>query len=246
MEKNKEDKKESIEVTETYIEKHKSNDIMENKAGKTKQNKQILIAIILMLLVVAMIFLVPYVIQNYFNKFDYINLDFTKTKVGNVVFYNTLIPIVDENGKIIQDYGLDFRSDPRKLEYIEANIPTEELKVLRNVKTYISISPDIKQCEDNGIAMVSLSRFLGGFARLDVKGASTNSSYAKEFNLTYATCKTNPNNTVIVIQSDNQTKIEKTQKNCYELSYTNCEIIPVTEKFNLMILEQYMSFFERK
>jgi len=245
MKKKNKDEKENIKDVEV---KEKTEEIKtpEDEMKRKRQNKQVLMAIILMVVFVAIILLVPFVIKNYINKFTYINLDFTKNKIGEVTFYNTVIPMIDPNGTIVQDYELDLRSDPRKLEYIEANISTEELKVIRNVKTYISVPSEVEKCSDNVIAMANFARFLGGFAQLDVKGASTNESYAKEFNTTYATCKTNPNNTVIVIQSGNKTKIEKTGKNCYELTYANCEVIQVTEKFDVMILKQYMDLFERK
>lgn len=233
------------EIKEEIIDDAKEKNI-KNPEIKTKQNKQIAIAVFLMVFVVVMVFLVPFAIKNYFNKFSYINLDFTKQKYGEVIFYNTVIPIVDNNGKIIQDYELDFRSDPRKIEYIKVNISEGDLKVIRNKITYISVVPDVQECEDNVIAMASFSRFLGGFAQLNVRGASANESYAKEFNTTYANCETKPDSTVIIIKSGNQTRIDKTNKNCYELTYANCDIIAVTEKFNLEILRQYMEMFERK
>lgn len=216
------------------------------KSEKKKQNRQLIIAVVLMVSFLVITLVVPFVIKNYINKFSYINLDFTKTKYKNVVFYNTVVPLVDNKGQIVKDYGIDFRSDPRKLEYIKVNIDENELKVSRNNKTYISLPSEFQKCEDNVIAIANLARFLGGFAQLTLEGASTNQSYAKEFNQTYATCETNPNNTVIIVKSGNETRIDKTNKNCYELTYANCEIIPVTERFSLTILERYMQLFERK
>jgi hypothetical protein len=246
MKKNKINEK---KVEEKKIDvKEKSENIKEpilDMSKRKKQNKQVIIAVFLMIFVIVIVFLVPYVIQNYFNKFTYINLDFTKQKYGNVIFYNTLIPMINNTGDIIKDYGLDFRSDPRKLEYIPVSIPPGELKVLRGPETYISVA-NVEKCEDNVIAVVNFARFLGGFAQLNVKGASSDEKDAKENNQTYVTCKNHINNTVIIIKSGSETRIDKTDKNCYELTYANCEIIPVTEKFDLVILESYMDNFERK
>jgi len=215
------------------------------KGIKTKENKQIAIAIVLMVLVVFITIIVPMLIQHYANNFKYINLDFAKEKYGDVIFYNTKIPLVNNSMVVSGAYSLDFRTDPRTLGDIKINISDNELKVLRNVKTYLTIAPDVKPCEDNVIASVGLARFLNGFAQLNVVGASSDKNYSTEFNTTYANCNMYPDNTVILLQSGNETKIEKTSKNCYELTYKDCEILRVTEAFDLLILKTYMDNFER-
>ncbi|MBS3078756.1 hypothetical protein J4218_01415 [Candidatus Pacearchaeota archaeon] len=237
--KNIEENEERKRIIKELEDKNKKRDI------KKRQNSQIALAIFLMLFVIAIVFLVPYVMNNYVNKFSYINLDFKKEKYGEVMFYSTKIPLVIDNGNVVGSYGLDLRSDPRELEYIQANISKEDLVVLRNKKTYVSVASDIKPCEDNTIAIVNFGRFLNGFSQLDIKGATNDEKYSKEQNITYANCEVYPNNTVILIKNGNETKIERKSKNCYELTYKDCEIIQITEKFDLLILTYYMDNFER-
>ena len=39
------------------------------------------------------------------------------------------------------------------------------------------------------------------------------------------------------------TEIKKINRDCYELTYKDCEINQVSEKFILLVLERYMSYF---
>jgi len=215
-----------------------------NKTAKKKQNKQLIAIVIFMILLIAVAFLTPYVIKNYINKFNYLNLDFYKNKYGSVILYSTSIPLVDENGKIISSYSMDFRNDPRKLKNIPVNISSINFK--ENKKTYISVSSEVNPCSDNVLAVMNLASFLGGFGNLDIKGASSDEKYASENNITYVNCKTNPDNVVFILKSGNYTKVEKTDENCYELTYKNCEVTQVTERFESFVLEGYMKNFKRK
>ena len=234
-------KKEALKKDDNIVdEKVKKEDL------KKKQNKQIIAAIVIMVSAVLIVLLVQYVIANHINKFSYGKLDYTKSKLGKITFYSTKIPLIDKDGKIAASYSMDFRNDPRKLEYINVSIPDKSIELINSRKTYVSIASDVKPCEYNGVAMINMASFLREFTRLDVKGATSDPKYANETNMTYASCESYPNNTVILIQSGNETKIEKTAANCYELTYKDCEVTQVTEKFDLIILQSYMGYFKRK
>ena len=190
--------------------------------------------------VIIIIFLVPYIKQNVFNKFEYIGLDFYKTKTNNIIFYYTEIPLINQYSFPIGDYSIYFRNDPRELENISVDIIEKKIEFQKNNIVYISIQYDAPVCDNNLVSVVGLTQFLDRFGTLKVKGAMNDAMYASESKLPYVTCKTNPNNTVILLKTGNETIISKTSRNCYELQYKECEIDRVTEKFILTIIEEYM------
>ena len=210
-----------------------------------KQNRQIMWAIILMVSLILIIILVPLIVKNFFNKFVYINLDWQKTKLGDIMFYSTRVPIASAQGTITGSYSMNFRNDPRKLDNISIYVFQDWIEFEKDKPAYITLYPEMEACEDNSIALINLVGFLRDFAGLNVKSAVGKLDYAKQNNLSYVTCKNTPNNTVIYINSGAKTEISKISPNCYEIIYNNCEIIPVTERFMLIILGKYMNYFTR-
>ena len=212
---------------------------------KKKQSKQVLWAVILMLALLLIVLGTPYVIKNYFNKFVYIKLDFEKTQLGNIKFYSTKIPVANAGGDIIGVYSMNFRNDPRKLEYIDYDVPDNKIKFKKENVTYISFNPDMKACGNTTIALMNLAGFLKDFGNLNISSAVTYYDYAMDNNLSYITCENSPDNTVIIIDEGEKTEIKKISGECYSITYNNCEIMPATEKFILIILEGYMDYFDR-
>ena len=205
--------------------------------------------------VILIILLTPYVIKNYINKFTYNNLDFYKTKMGEITFYSTVVPVTDRQMTTLSDYPLNFRNDPRKLEKIPYKFPladsilndenndSSQIIFKKFLPIYISLQANAPRCEDNMIAVVGFTKFLKEFANLTVKAATDNKTYANETGYPYITCNNHPTNTVMHITSGNSTEIIKIDDNCYELIYNNCEITQVTERFMLEILDGYMKEF---
>lgn len=222
-------------------EKRKTIKISLNK----KQSKQVLWALILMIALLLIVLGTPYVIKNYFNKFVYLKLDFEKTQLGTIKFYSTKIPVTNVGWEIIGVYSMNFRNDPRKLEYIGHNIDDNKIEFKRENATYISFNPDMKACDNTTIALMNLAGFLKGFGNLNISSAVTYYDYARENNLSYVTCDNSPDNTVIIIDEGEKTEINKISDRCYLITYNNCEIMQVTEKFMLIIIEGYMSYFDR-
>jgi len=211
-----------------------------------KQNKQILWAVILMGGIIAIIILVPLLKHNFFDKFTYINLDWQKTQLGDLIFYSIKIPIADRGGQITGIYTMNFRNDPRKLEYINNEIDDNLVNFESDEIVYISLNAEMEACGDNAIALINFAGFLRDFAELEIESAVSDENSANENGLKYITCDNSLENTVININSGDESKINKINENCYEIIYNSCEIIPVTEKFMLTILEHYMSYFKRK
>lgn len=222
---------------------------IQKKWIKQKQNKQIMWAIILMASLILIIVLVPFIVKNFVNKFVLFNLDFQKTKLGNIYFWSTRVPIVDNQGEIVNEYTMNFRNDPRELEKIEFTSFKNDVDYIyfkKNAVVYITFNPEMEACEDNLVALIPLAGFLRDFAKQNISSAVTDKNYAKINNMTYAACEDFKNNTIIYINSGNKTEIRKNDLNCYALTYNNCEITKVTEKFELVILEKYMSYFVKK
>jgi len=246
LEKPKEDEIENEPKQESLDDLLKNEDSKKELAKK--QNSQVKLAILLMAAVIIIIFLVPFIIKEA-NKFEYIGLEFQKTQLGDIFFYSTRFPVVNIQGQIIGDYSINFRNDPRELEYIKVDVPDKRIEFLKNTGgqynlVYLAINPSMDVCGDSGIAMLNLAGFLRD-SGLEVESAVTNKTYAEETGYPYVNCLENPVNTIIRVSSTNssETAIYKTTKNCYDIVFKNCEIIPVSEKFALIILEEYMSHF---
>ena len=218
-----------------------------SKQLREKQNKQLKWAIILMIFGLVIVIAIPLCYNNFFKQFSHDSIIFDKTKVGSIPFYSTGVPLVNNEGKIYSEYLAKFREDPRTLDYIKVNLSEEEtVNFVKTKPVYISLEDNLPQCPDNLIAVVDLAAFLTGFGGLDVNGAIDNKTTANETHVAYVNCKNTPNNTVIMVKTGNETTINKTGPNCYELKYKECEINKVTEKFSLIILDRYMDYFELK
>ena len=213
---------------------------------KEKQTRQLLWAIILMVSIILIVIFVPLIKKNYLDKFEYIGLDFQKTQAGEVMFYSTRIPIANQKGEVTGSYAINFREDPRELESIKVDIPDGVVTFLRDKMMYISIQSDIPICGDNVIAVAGLTDFLKSFGALQVKGAIDNESHANETGFPYVTCENTLANTVIMVRNGNETIIKKSGENCYEIEFKGCEINKATEKFSLIVLERYMSYFGKR
>jgi len=247
---NKKDKK----VTEDEKIEEESKNKKETKSKKKLtlkqiQNKQAMWAIILMISVILIIILVPIITKNFINKFVYLKLDWQKTKLGKIPFYSTKVPIINDRGTIVEEYLVNLRNNPKKLEDVKITFPEDDLDYVyfkENQPVYIALNPKMEMCEDNAIALIPFSGFLRDFGGKDIRSATTDSDYGKTNDIPYITCDVSPQTTVIYINSGNKTEIRKTAKNCYELTYSDCEITKVTEKFELLILDKYMSYFTRE
>lgn len=239
------------EIVSEDSDKNKENKVLD-KNIKKKQNMQIIWVILLMGILILASVASPIIYNNYFNKFEYAGLDFQKTKLGKIIFYSAKIPLVKSytTSSVIREeditgsYPINFRNDPRGLENIRVNISSEDMKFIKTNVVYISLDPEMKKCEDNALALMNFAGFLGGFGGMKIKSAISDKNASRELNITYAKCSTHPTNTVIQISSGNETTIYKKGENCYQLLYKDCEILQLTEKFQIAVLEGYMKYFQ--
>lgn len=224
-----------------------------NKAQEKRQNRQIMWFLIIIAVIMIGVLLVPTVYNQFANKFEYKGMKFQKTKLGEIPYFSTSIPIMDTsitNGvitkeSITNDYNLNLRNDPRVIENINTNLTPKDLKFIKVNPMYISIDPDMRKCSDTLLGLLDLSGFLRQFAGLDVRSATLNNNYTSP-KVPYVDCNTKNFTSVIIVQSGDETKIEKPSKNCYVLTFKDCEVTQVSDRFITLILEGYMDDYNNQ
>lgn len=254
------DKIENKEINNITNDVNESKKILDNKdvSGDSEledknleylQDKQVKWAVFFMVGVILIVVLFFVIKSNFIDRFDYKGLEFQKTQLGEIRFYSARFPIVSGTGKVIGDYAVNLRNDPRKLDYIPINTRTGKIEFALDGKkygdVYISLNPFMEICEDSGIAVLTLSAFLRE-SGLNVKSAVTDKAYAKSNNLTQRWCDNSIFDTVIIVTNGNETSINEIYPNCYELKFKECEVLQVSEKFILIILEDYAKNFIKK
>lgn len=215
------------------IEKESQSSIQKNSDKRDRQ-AILLLGIFLGLI---LIFILVFVFIRGSNNFTLHGVQFNKHNENSVVFYTAKVPISDSKGTIVDYTSVDFRNDPRKLKNIP--IQTSGIRFVRGKTVYLAYG-DIKICENNGLAAVNINRFLNQFGITNRTGALSNLTYAKETNITYADCNTNPDNTVFLITNGDKTQINQTSNNCYKVISKDCEILQATERLQLEILNEYV------
>lgn len=216
-----------------------------DKNIKSRQNRQLMVIIILMGVLFISLFIPSayrYIIKNYINDIEYNGIEFYKVKSGSLVFYESVIPLLNEKDEEIGTYIARFKTDPRELANIPVDYKIERdgLKFRSNNTVYISMNSSMENCSDNNIALFDFSSFLSD-SGLTIKPAFTNITYANQSGYTYADCQHSSKNTIIKVDSGNKTEIIRERTNCYKIVYNQCEIIPALERFNLRIIEDYMN-----
>jgi len=196
---------------------------------KKRERKQIKWIIIIMISLLLIIFLV-YIIQEESKKFYYAGMPFTKTKFGEIPLYRVRLTGHGITGNAI-NMNFNLRNDPRELEHI----PVPKIQLLRD-PVYISVSPEIN-CSNTMIALINLGVLLGrsglGF---EIKDGAPDLEFAQEREIPYITCDEFPEKTVIMISPGNITEIKRPSYYCYEITFKDCEILEVLERFEVAAL----------
>jgi len=167
----------------------------------------------------------------------YNGLEFEKTKQGQILLYRASIPATDYATGAKGYLTVDFRNNPKTLDNIPVNIQAYLFKTSNT--TYVSYENRNNTYEDGTLAGANLGRFLNTIG-LTIKSAMSDKSFKNNTYLPYVTCDTNPNNTVIMLYESSKNRIDQVKENCYILSFRGEDILKVTEKFQLAILEKIM------
>lgn len=234
---------------ELEIEDKSVSENIDNKDVDNIHENQLRWAVILMAGIILILVVVPFVKINFLDKFDYHGLTFQKTQLGEIEFYSTKFPVVGTTGNVIGNYAVNLRSDPREIEGINvtATLDTIDFRFhkeqgkIKYDPVYISLDPDMDVCEDSTIAILTVSGFLKD-SGLEVRSASMNKTYAEANNVTYKRCA--EDSSVIMITQGHENKITEIGDVCYEIRFKDCDILKVSERFVLKMLEQYGDAFD--
>ncbi len=252
---NKLDNEENKSNVENSVEKELNNenagdlakDVGNGNKVDKKQESQIKWVVFLMIGMLVIVLVVPFFVENFINTFDYNGLEVRKTKVGDLIIYNIGFPVVSGTGQVIGDYSVKLRNDPRELDDVEIiNVSDGKIEFARHTggfsDVYLSLDTGMKKCEENIVALTALTAFLGD-SGLPVKSAVYNRSYAEENNITFKNCWDSDLDTIIKVRSADRNYIKEAKRNCYEIGFKDCDILKSTERFELLILEEYAERF---
>jgi len=201
----------------------KKKKIIKKSEKKDRYEVQFKWVLIIMGIIVLITILTYFIIKS-FENFEYAGIKFQKIMYDKLPLFYSKIPLYKNSGELGAYYNLYLRYDPRKLD-----IPViGSIKLSEN--SILSADESINQCEDVGIAMYALSGFLK-IASGNITLASTDRNYAEQRNITYATCDTSQEGSVIILKSVNNTSIYQEKPNCYIIEFKDCEIEKAVERF---------------
>ncbi|MCX8159021.1 MAG: hypothetical protein N3D20_01880 [Candidatus Pacearchaeota archaeon] len=198
------------------------------------KHKEVVYAIIWILILV-IVFVVSFYLFRNIGRIEYEGMYFVKEKLGEVILYHYKYYIMDEvNGKIYS-YNLYLRNDPRKNN---VNVEADGFKFFIGKPFILGLnSTGLGNCSLSMVAMDTLIQFIMYNNHLQKpKVGTVDKNESMEKNMTYVRCEKYPLNTVIIIESANESKIIG-KDNCFILKVKDCEITQVTEKFILEALK---------
>jgi hypothetical protein len=200
--------------------------IVKEKETKIDKNIKKYVPFAIWLGVLAVVFVVFYLLFQGLGKVGYEGLTFTREKYGEVIVYHYYYLTEIADGKI-RKIDVLLRGNPAENKVpVEGNITYPEGRTV-----YLSINNSgLNECTYSMVALSSFSIFMAN-NDIALKAGTPDKDEAQKNNLTYATCGKYPGNMVISLKSGNESKIERTTGYCYNLEVTNCEILPVIEKF---------------
>ena len=195
------------------VERKKAKEEPKEKEQVKNYNKILKKFFIGMVILIILITIFVYAVRST-KKFGYEGVDFEIVKTGNLVLYNTKIPVIIDGKKA--DYNFYLRTDPRTLKEkvpFEGNLSLAQNLVLNSTEDF--------NCDGYGIIGIANLINLYKISGIDV---------IKDGN---ATCDQSGRYAFIGIQAGNQTTIKKTGPPCYEVTINNCEILEATERLML-------------
>jgi len=213
------------EKKQTNISKKKEE--FENERSENQENKILKMIFLIVGVVFLLIAGIYFYTQSQIN-FTYKNIEFQKTKIGKIDFYETKTLATADDGSL---FGFRLRTKPSVLE----NIPFENVDELRLMKVNGYTYEDNKtfDCEGDGvIAMANLQRLFSKQGMSVLR--DPNSGCDSEGRYNYFTLK-----------YGSATEINEVGPNCYEIviqgNDAQCQILPATEKLMVELYSRYLS-----
>jgi len=220
--KDKKEVKEIVTIKKDGKEKTKEFQGVEKESHASKEQvkrQQKQLGIILSIICFFVLLFLLYLFVNYSaTNFNYEGVKFKIVKEGNLIFYNTALPIHSETGEKITDYNFYIRNNPKKLE----DVPFRgELILSENM--VINMTEDFNCDGDGIIAIANLVNLYGVLGTKVIKDEEAGCDAAQRY-------------IFLQIEEGNETKIEQFWTTCYKITINKCEILEGTEKFMLETL----------
>lgn len=211
--------KETDETKEVDLEKNPENSQeISNEQAKTHnkilRNIFIFIGVFVLFIVLAVYWF------NSINSFKYRGVDFRVVKEGELIFYQTSIPVGYKDkitGQVVSaDYNFYLRNDPRKLEN-KVLIEGGDISFRKNM--VLELTSEELYCQ--GDWMLALHNAVNLYNLLGFNLIVENESIAYIPIEDYM---------FIVIQESNVTNINKIGESTYEINVNDCEVLAVFER----------------
>lgn len=147
------------------------------------------------------------------SELEYEGVDFKMVKEGQILLYNTALPVI-YNGQKVR-YNFYLRNDPRKLSKIsfEGNLVFKDNMVINSTEDF--------HCEGRGI--IAVANILNLYEVIGTKVIKDES----------ATCDSQGRYVYLNILPGNETRVEQFGPACYNIYINDCEILEGTERFML-------------
>ena len=228
MAKKKENSKDEEEVCETFEVEEKGKEKVVTSCGQEPvkhaskeqiKNQEKILRNFFIIVGVVVLFCVGVYFSSYFMaNFQHNEIEYEIVNEGDLIFYKTGFPTKGGGNKMI--YNFYIRNDPRKLEDVEFK---GEMFFVENL--VLNMSENISCDGDDIIAianLVKLYEFVGTKVMKDPN----------------ASCDDLGRYAYVNIQEGNETRIDRTGKACYELTFKDCEILEVTERLMIEIFSE--------
>jgi len=209
------------------------------KNEKISQNeKTAMMAFWIIVIIIAIIisYAIFYSVRNRPN-FTFEGLNFYRVNEDAKIVYQTNAGYVHpKTGKVTNYLAFRMNQDPRRLGKFSENF--KDAEIIFNKTAYVSLAEPMANCSDSFLALWNLAvliKMLGS----EAKSATFNESTVRA-NVPYITCENSTENTVLIIKNGAANSITQISENCYELAYKDCDIIKVTERFQINLIEKLM------
>lgn len=173
------------------------------------------------------LFFTIYYIVNSSSTSTFKGTEYVKLQEGDVTFYHTKIPYELDNGQKTH-YNIYLRTNPqkngKKVSFEDdKNIPWKQVVVLNFFTEGISCDGDVI------IAQANLQQILSGAMKMDLfRDEEAFCDEEEEARYMY-----------LEVVPGEETKIEKLGEACYRLSFSDCKVLDVTERFAIEAVSRY-------
>lgn len=229
IKKTKKDKEKVCEIFEVTSgkntkEKIVCGDLSNKHASKNEVNNfnKTLGAILIVILLLTGLFFAIYFISKSNARVEYKDTTFDKIKEGSITFYHTMIPSL-VNGKD-GTYNIYLRNNPKDLA---KNVPLNN-SIRWKTSIIINFSENYLDCNgDDTIAKLNFNQVFRDGMKLNI---GKNDTFG---------CDSQGRYMYFELVQGNKTQIENFGPSCYKLEFTNCEVLPVTERVLIEAIAEY-------